>query len=168
MQGYEAQLEQLLGNWRPDYVGTLVFIRRDGQVLLIRKKRGHGAGKINGPGGKLDPGETPLAGALRETLEEVGVRVLDAELRGRFSFVDLSAPQWFGYVFVATQFSGSPHPTDEADPAWYALDALPFDQMWEDDRFWLPRVLNGESLEGEFLFDGGRLLAHRLRSAPDL
>ena len=59
--------------WRPDVRATLLFVVRDGRILLIRKKRGLGAGKINGPGGKLDPREAPLAGAIREVEEEIGV-----------------------------------------------------------------------------------------------
>lgn len=160
-------LTERLVDWQPDHTGTLVFLRRGDEVMLIRKKRGHGAGKINGPGGKVEPGETPLAAAVRETLEETGIRVLDPLLRGRFKFVDLTAPQWFGFIYTATAFEGSPIETEEGDPSWYSIHELPFDQMWEDDRFWLPRVLAGESLVGEFLFDDGRLLTHRLSIAEE-
>jgi 8-oxo-dGTP pyrophosphatase MutT (NUDIX family) len=44
--------------WEPSDIATLVFVFQSDQVLLIRKKRGLGAGKINAPGGKVDPGET--------------------------------------------------------------------------------------------------------------
>lgn len=156
-------LDQRLVGWRPDHVGTLVFVTRGEEVLLIRKKRGHGAGKLNGPGGKLDPGETPYDGVIRETREEVGIELVAPTLCGVFRFVDLVDPQWLGYVFVAHAFGGTPHETAEAEPHWYPRDALPFDEMWDDDRHWLPRLLAGEALEGDFLFDGGRLLAYRLR-----
>jgi 8-oxo-dGTP diphosphatase len=163
-QGFDRRLSLQLEGWRPDHIGTLVFIREDDQVLLIRKKRGHGAGKFNGPGGKLEKHETPLEGVIRETLEEVRVRVLDPLLLGRFKFVDLSAPQWYGYVFLAREFEGLIEETEEAEPHWFSVNELPFAEMWEDDRLWLPRLLEGESLQGEFLFDDGRLLAHRLRN----
>jgi hypothetical protein len=35
--------------------------------------------------------------------------------------------------------------------------------MWPDDRLWLPRVLAGERLRGDFLFRSGELLAWRIR-----
>jgi 8-oxo-dGTP diphosphatase len=164
LEDYDGLLADRLRGWRPDYIGTLVFLLSDGRVLLMRKKRGHGAGRINGPGGKIEAGETPLECAIRETIEETGVRVLDAELAARLKFVDLNAPQWFGHIFVARRFEGRPRETAEGDPAWYPVNDLPFDEMWEDDRIWLPRLLAGEKLEGDFLFDDGRLLAHRLRS----
>ena len=89
-------LDDRLRDWRADFVGTLAFLVIDDRVLLIRKKRGHGAGKLNGPGGKLDAGETPVECVIRETEEEVGIRLTSPQLLGRFRFVDLSAPQWLG------------------------------------------------------------------------
>lgn len=142
-----------------------MFLRDGDRVLLIRKRRGHGAGRINGPGGKPEPGETPLECALRETMEEVGVRPTDAGLAGVFRFLDRRDADWLGYVFTARGFDGAPRSSEEAWPQWYPIDRLPFDEMWEDDRYWLPRLLAGERLEGDFLFDGGRLIAHRLRPA---
>ncbi len=161
-----ADLDRRLIDWYPDQVGTLMFLQREGQVLLIEKRRGHGAGKINGPGGKPEAGETPLDCAIRETEEEVGIRPLDPRLGGVFRFVDQQDADWLGYVYVATRFTGVPTTTAEAIPAWYAVDALPFDAMWEDDRHWLPRVLAGERLAGDFLFRSGLLLAFRLRPLP--
>ncbi len=160
---FDALLTRRLHGWQPEEVGTLLFLRRDRQVLLMRKKRGHGAGKINAPGGKVDPGETPLAAALRETREEVGVEVLDAALHGRFRFVELNGPQWLGYAFLARRWRGEPVETEEAAPFWCPVDDLPLQEMWDDDRYWLPRILRGERLAGDFLFDAGRLLTHRLR-----
>ena len=72
-QDYDSLLEEQLDGWQPDHVGTLVFVRQHDEVLLIRKKRGHGAGKINGPGGKIDPGETAEQTARRELRAEAGV-----------------------------------------------------------------------------------------------
>ena len=161
-----AELHRRLESWHPDQVGTLLFLHSNGRVLLIEKRRGHGAGRINGPGGKPEAGESPLACVLRETWEEVGVRVMDARLAGVFRFLDQESSDWLGFVFLAEQFDGEPRETEEAIPAWYPDDALPFQRMWEDDRHWLPRLLAGGRLEGDFLFHDGSLRAHRLRSLP--
>lgn len=157
-----AELRTRLTGWRPDLTGTLLFLVHGNRVLLIRKLRGHGAGRINGPGGKLDPGETPLECACRETREETGVEPQDARLAAVMRFVDAEAEDWLGYVFVARDFLGEPYATAEAVPAWYPVDTIPFDDMWEDDRIWLPRILAGERLRGDFLFRKGRLLAWTL------
>jgi len=53
-------------SWTPTERATLLFVLRDGQILLIHKKTGLGAGKINGPGGRIEPGESAQEGAIRE------------------------------------------------------------------------------------------------------
>ena len=78
-------------SWVPIDIGTLCFILRGGEILLIRKKRGLGAGKIVGPGGRLEPGESVLECAVRETIEEVGVVPEDPRLRGELRFAASSA-----------------------------------------------------------------------------
>lgn len=158
-----TDLDGRLSGWQPDQVGTLMFLRHADRVLLIRKRRGHGAGMINGPGGKPEPGETPLACVLRETREEVGVTPLDARLVGIFRFLDQADADWLGYIFVASEYQGTPRRSAEAIPAWYPVHQLPLDEMFEDDRYWLPRVLAGERLTGDFLFHAGALRAYRLR-----
>ena len=160
---FQNLLNERLKDWTPDFVGTLLFVLQQHSVLLIRKQRGHGMGKINAPGGKLEVGETPLACALRETEEEVGIRALNPRLLGQFKFVDLSADQWFGYAYLAHEYTGTVRESEEAIPHWFPRDELPFEEMWEDDRYWLPPLLEGHAMEGEFLFDDGRLLTHRLR-----
>lgn len=149
--------------WRARDVATLLFCVAGDRVLLIRKKRGLGAGKINGPGGRVDPGETPRDAAVRELREEVGLVGRDPTFHGelRFQFVD-------GYsihvhVFRTETFEGEPVETAEAVPLWAPIDDLPFDAMWADDRLWLGHVLGGGHVAGEFLFDGDAMLEHRLR-----
>jgi 8-oxo-dGTP diphosphatase len=159
----QSLLQRLLADWRPDLTATLLFLTSGDDVLLIRKKRGHGAGKINGPGGKLDAGESPTQCAVRETLEETGVEVLDPQLAAVMRFVDLEDEDWLGYVFVAHRYRGKIRETVEAVPVWFARDEIPFDEMWQDDRHWLPRILAGEVLRGDFLFRAGTLIAHRLQ-----
>ena len=161
--GLRAELDRRLAGWKPEFTGTLLFIRAGDRLLLIRKKRGHGAGKINAPGGKVDAGETPLECAVRETREEVGVRALDPVQMAILRFVDRVDSQWLGHVFVAECHEGTPIETDEAEPFWAPLDAIPYDGMWEDDRIWLPEVLVGRFVRGDFLFESGKLLSFALR-----
>ncbi len=141
---------------------TLVFVICDGQILLIRKKRGLGAGKVNGPGGKIDPGETPIQCAVREAQEELGITALDPEEIGvlHFNFVDGLAIQC--HVFRATAYEGTAIETDEAIPLWTPLDAIPLDEMWADDRLWIPHLVSRQHFRGYFEFDGEKMLRHRM------
>lgn len=144
--------------WEPKERATLLFVVRDGQVLLIRKKRGLGAGKVNGPGGRIEAGESARQCAVREVEEELGVTPTGVTFRGlhRFQFTD-------GYslevdVFVADDCVGCPRETEEATPLWTPVDRIPYEQMWEDDRHWLPLMLAGRSFSGRWVFDGDRML----------
>ena len=132
----------------PNPQATLCYIVKEGRVLLIHKKRGIGAGKINGPGGKVDPGETPLAAAVRETQEETGVTPLGVQLRGELWFRFSADFVLHCYVYLAADFIGTPHETAEACPEWFSTEALPFERMWEDDKHWLPLLLGGQCFQG--------------------
>ena len=149
-------------SWKPVDVATLCFVVRDEEILLIRKKRGIGAGKINGPGGRLEPDESLMACAIREVEEELGVTPAGLVAMGeqRFQFVD-------GYsihvhVYLASGCSGEPRETDEAAPVWTPPDRIPYDQMWEDDVLWLPRILNGTRCSGRYVFESDKLLDYQL------
>lgn len=148
--------------WSPTERATLLFVVRDGHILLIRKKRGLGAGKINGPGGRIEPGESALEAAVRETREELGIEAHSPELGGElhFQFVD-------GYglhcsVFMSPDCTGDPIETDEATPLWTRIEDIPFHEMWADDRHWLPGMLEGRKFKGYFTFDSDRMLWHRM------
>jgi 8-oxo-dGTP diphosphatase len=144
--------------WTPKDRATLCFIRCDGRLLLIEKKRGLGAGKVNAPGGRIEHGESPVECAIREVQEEIGVTPIDPQARAelRFEFVDGYSLQCF--VFLAKSYTGTMISTDEADPFWVPENAIPFDRMWEDDQHWLPLVLEGKTLAAAFVFDGDRML----------
>ncbi len=148
--------------WRGQDLATLVFVIRDGRILLIRKKRGLGAGKINGPGGKFEPGETALECAVREVQEELCITPTGLVDWGenKFQFADGYAIHV--HVLKARDFSGEPQETEEAIPIWYDLDAIPDDEMPEDDDLWLPLVIEGRRFRGRFVFDDDVMLDYAL------
>lgn len=140
--------------WQPNQEAVLAFPLRRGQILLIEKKRGLGAGKVNGPGGKVDPGETPEQAVVRETSEEVCLTLNSIELAGilRFQFADGLAIRC--RVFRSEDFQGQPSETDEATPFWSDFQDIPYHRMWKDDQYWIPLLLDKCYFEGNFTFDG--------------
>ena len=99
---------------------------RDDEILLINKKTGLGKGKVNGPGGKVDPGETPEGAAIRECQEELDITVSNLEYCGehRFQFVDGYSIHVWVYRTGISKGSrlnhGKPSPVDP-------MDQIPFD-----------------------------------------
>lgn len=149
-------------HWTPQVRAVLCFILRGEEVLLIHKKRGLGAGLVNAPGGKLEPGETTAQAAVRETEEEIGVTPNALEQRGELHFQFTDGLALHCTVYVAREFTGTPHETDEATPFWVPISQVPYHEMWEDDRHWLPQVLQGQSFLGYFEFDGATMLSKRV------
>ncbi len=145
--------------WEPTVRATLLFVIHDGRILLIRKQRGIGAGLINGPGGKIDPGETAMEAAIRETTEEVGVVPTGVVEAGELRFHFLDGLRLHCTVFRADGHEGEPVETPEAIPLWHTLDDIPFDEMWPDDELWFPMLLAGDWFTARCIFDGERLLA---------
>lgn len=145
---------------------TLMYLCQLDRVLLMHKRRGHGAGLINAPGGKLEAGETPLACALRETREEVGLEVEDARLLGELRFLDVSGDRTLGWAFRAGRASGEALVTAEAAPMWFPVDAIPYSRMWPGDRFWLPWLLSGSPFRASLLCDGQQVVEARVSAMP--
>ncbi|MEM7601274.1 MAG: NUDIX domain-containing protein, partial [Verrucomicrobiota bacterium] len=108
--------EPFPNTWKPNMVANLVFLTRDDEVLLIHKKTGLGAGKINGPGGKLEPGETALEAAVREVQEELLITPSGLEEMGILHFDFVDGLKLHCTVFLATAFEGTPTETREAKP----------------------------------------------------
>ena len=153
-----------VADWQPEFIGTLLFLLRADEVLLIHKKTGHGAGRVNAPGGKLDPGEGVVACACREVFEEVGLKVTSARVGVEMRFVERNGPQWLGFALTASEFSGTLVETREAAPFWCPIEDIPYADMWPDDAIWLPRLLAQQPeppLVGNFLFDNEQLLEHQ-------
>lgn len=149
--------------WTPHERATLMLIIRDGQILLIHKKRGLGAGKFNGPGGRIEIGETPEAAAIREVREEICVTPVGVQPAGELFFQFVDGHSIHGYVFTASGVEGTPEETDEAVPHWFPVTAIPYHAMWADDRIWMPLLLEGRPFVGRFLFDGDQMLGAEIQ-----
>ena len=144
--------------WEPLERATILFVVRGGEVLLIRKKRGLGAGKINGPGGHIEPGETAEQAAVREVQEELLVTPTGVEEAGTLRFQFADGFSMSVRVFRASGCEGEPRETEEALPLWTPTGEIPYGEMWGDDAHWLPHMLAGERFDGRFLLDGDALL----------
>ena len=138
---------------------TVCFLLRDlpsHEVLLGYKKRGFGAGKFAGIGGRVEAGETILTAACRELYEETNITTSEHDLQsmGMITFRFPNRPSWnqVVHVFIASRWMGEPSESDEMLPAWYRIDAVPFEQMWDDSRYWLPQILAGQPLYAQITY----------------
>lgn len=120
------------------------------------KKRGFGANRWNGAGGRFEKNldKNIRQTAIRETFEEIGVKVEKLKKVAELTFFWIESPSWnrIVYVYFSCNWQGEPKETEEMKPRWFSTKHLPFKSMWPDDVYWLPKVLNHKSVEGEFTF----------------
>ncbi len=145
---------------------VVVHIIENGKILLHYKKRGHGAGKWNGLGGKIGDEETPEECAIREANEEMNAGVKNLKMLGRIKFYDVKGEDWLVYVFRAN-LDGMPTESEESKPRWFPLNQLPYEDMWEDDRYWLSLVINNINFSAKFWFDGETMKKFEIEAWKD-
>lgn len=145
---------------------TLTFpIDGEGRLLLGVKKRGFGAGKYNGFGGKLEVGESFRQCAVRELAEESGLLTQEGSLEC-VAFLDFQFPaspelSHVGYVYFTKTWDGQDRESDEMEPHWLLPHQIPYESMWQGDRAWLPLLLEGKKISGTITFaDDNEAVAH--------
>ncbi|XP_035470324.1 oxidized purine nucleoside triphosphate hydrolase isoform X1 [Scophthalmus maximus] len=149
---------------------TLVLVVQPGRVLLGMKKRGFGAGKWNGFGGKVQPGETIEDAARRELQEESGLTVDALEKVGNIKFEFVGETELLDvHIFRADAYNGDPTESEEMRPRWFQCNQIPFSEMWADDILWFPLILQKKKFVGYFKFQGHDvILSHRLEEVDEL
>ena len=144
---------------------TLLFLLKNNQILLAMKKRDFGIGRWNGVGGKPEDNENIFDTATRETQEEIGVIPKNIQQVGQLDFHYQNKPEWDQQVlvFVTHDWEGELIETEEMKPQWFETNELPFESMWPDDPYWLPLVLSGKKIQGEFTFgENDVILKHQI------
>jgi mutator protein MutT len=146
---------------------SLLFLRKDDGVLLAMKKLGFGEGRWNGVGGKVEEGETIEQAMIREAQEEIGITPTTYE-----KVADLTFDEFFKgvpalmhvHAYVATGWTGEPTETIEMAPKWFTVTDIPYKQMWSDDLYWLPQVLEGKKIVATFKLDeSDAIVSHSIK-----
>ena len=105
--------------------GSLCYLVRDGHVLLMQRRNPPHIGLWSPPGGKMNPGESPLDCVRREYFEETGLTLLHPQLRAVTTVLHAGmAMHWLLFIYLAGDFRGELRASDEGDIQWIGLDAL--------------------------------------------
>ena len=155
----------------PLLVFTLVYLRRGGYTSFMRKKIKIGAGKYNGYGGKIEPGDASIEDAcVRELNEESGKDnglagiIADKKDLRKVALIlfhnkkENSDPfDALVHVFFLEQWHGEPRETDTMGPCEMFPDTmLPFTEMMPADQIWFPLVNQGKKIVGEAWYTPGQ------------
>ena len=148
--------------WEPTDRCVITYVEVDGKLLFIEKKRGLGNGYFNAPGGHIEESETASEAAIRETKEETGLDIENPVFRGILRFQFANGIREIGYVFFADNAKGELKECEEARPFWQEKATLPWENMWADDRLWLPGALEGKKFDACFVFDDREMIDSRV------
>jgi len=151
-------------------VTNLCVIHQHPRILLGMKKRGFGAGRWNGFGGKVLPDETIEESLIREVEEEAGIKLEDIKKVGFMEFEFAKNGEIVEvHVYKTEKFTGEPTESEEMKPQWFYIDEIPFTEMWPDDKFWMPLFLKGKKFKGKFLFgEGDAILEQELMEVEEI
>lgn len=145
-------------------MATLCYVRQGGKTLMlhrVKKENDMHAGKWNGLGGKLLPGETPEACAIREVCEESGLTMINPILRGIITFPGFANDDdWYCFLFVGCEFTGELIDSDEGVLAWIEDTALLHLPLWPGDRIFIPWLDVDAFFSGRFTYVDGQLQDH--------
>jgi 8-oxo-dGTP diphosphatase len=153
--------------WEAEEHCVLSYVIKDGKILLIDKKQGMGTGLVNGPGGHIELEETAIEAAYREFNEETGLTASNLEYRGKLRFQFKGGVSMIGLVYFGTEAEGELKSSEETTPFWCDVKEMPYDKMWEDDKLWLPRAIEGEKFDGVFIFDDETMLSQKITFEKD-
>jgi len=125
-------------------LATMVYCIKDGDVLLMLRNKEPNLGLWVGPGGKLEPGESPYDCAKRELYEETGLEVNDLYFRGLITEISPRPDwQWLMFLYVATEFSGTlVEDKREGRLSWCSLSEVMQLPIPEADSVFFQKVIN--------------------------
>lgn len=110
-------------------IGVGVIVKKDGLVLLGKRKNSYGDGTWSFPGGHLEFGERIEDCAIREVSEEAGISIKNLKRETFMDDVSKSEGQHYVTLFVSADFDKGESRILEPDKCeewkWFELDQLP-------------------------------------------
>ena len=142
-------------------LSTLCYIEQDGKYLMLHrtvKKNDVNKDKWIGVGGKFEPGETALACALREVLEETGLTMENPQYRGIVDFYCDPWPAERMHLYTCTRFTGTMTDCNEGTLEWVPKEEVQNLPIWPGDKLFF-RLLAEEApfFHLELTYDGDTL-----------
>lgn len=105
-------------------VATLCILRHKDKFLLLKRLKEPNKDNFTPVGGKLDPFESPLKSAIRETFEETGIKVDTMQYCGILTETSPTEYNWTGYVYIADIDIVEPPNCSEGTLMWIGFEDL--------------------------------------------
>jgi len=103
---------------------TLCVLKNGRSFLLLKRLKEPNKDKFTPVGGKLDPYESPLEAAIRETFEETGIKVDHMKFCGLLTETSPVDYNWINYVYLAEIKNVAPPPCNEGELNWIHFEEV--------------------------------------------
>lgn len=123
---------------------TLCVLKNGNRFLLLKRKKEPNKGMYTPVGGKLDPHESPLKAAIRETFEETGIRVETMKFCGLLTESSPTKYNWTNYVYLAEIDFIPPPPCNEGILEWIDFENVLNVPTPKTDWFIYQYILDGK------------------------
>lgn len=128
---------------------TDVYIKKDNKYLVLRRGKEASVFKeyIMGPGGKQDAGESVNETAVREMLEETGLKVTNLKLHVIGTHDHYYKDKiYLVFIFTAIYESGDLIESNEGELEWHDINTLlEEEKLWENLKIYLPHIIRGDN-----------------------
>lgn len=129
-----------MGNSYPR-VGVGVFVWKNGKFIMGQRLGSHGANTWSVPGGHLEFGESWVAAAQREVLEETGLHITNVRFLAATNDIFLADNKHYVTIWVESDWQDGEPTITEPDKLitleWHNFQDLPaplFDPCWQNLR----------------------------------
>lgn len=140
---------------------VLIYIEQNHKYLMLyRNKKEKDINKLKwiGIGGHIEKNETPLEAVFRETKEETGLVLLNAQKRGVIHFRSGNTYEIM-HLFTSCSFKGKLIECDEGELHWIDISMLENLPMWEGDKIFLDLLKEGiTDFELSLTYEGDKLI----------
>lgn len=152
-----------------EVVVVYILDELEGKILLVERvdpKSGLGKGKVSGVGGGREENETVDETLRREVKEETGIDILTYENMGNvvWLFPEKPAYNQKAEIFVCKNYQGQAQymPGEAVKPIWFDLKEIPYEKMFEDNKYFVPLVLEGKKVSCMFLYQDDKVVEKRV------
>lgn len=121
--------------------------KNNNKILLGRKKYGIAKGILNGFGGHVEKSDSSIKDSIiREFFEETSLKLIKPILSGIMHYKYDDLENGCTNIYLCNKWKGQLKESEEMEVEWFDLNAIPFDQMWPDDKLWLPAFLDKKNI----------------------
>ena len=143
-----------MGRAYPIELTNMCMLRRADGKVLVQNRVDPDWGGLTFPGGHIEPGESLVDSVVREMREETGLTVLDPRLIGSKSWMKDDGSRYLVLLYVATQYEGEMHSSEEGEISWMTLGEMRAGNMVDGMDLYFRVYLDGDVNEIWYERDG--------------